>query len=87
MDLHNELKCLIDEGKSQDEILNVLASKGLSITDAIAAIRTLYSIKLDEAKKIVATSRHWEKVHRDHESFHEALEAYADMCQNQTRHT
>jgi hypothetical protein len=67
--LNDELQTLREEGKSQDEILYFLSLKGLSITDAIVATRNLYGIKLEEAKKLVASNRHWEKAHANSQLF------------------
>jgi ribosomal protein L7/L12 len=76
--LNDELQTLREEGKSQDEILYFLALKGLSITDAIVATRSLYGIKLAEAKELVASNRHWEKVHMNSQTLHDALEKIAE---------
>jgi ribosomal protein L7/L12 len=76
--LNDELQTLREEGKSQDEILYFLSLEGLSIIDAIVATRTLYGIKLEEAKKLVASSRHWEKAHMNSQVLHDTLEKIAE---------
>jgi hypothetical protein len=76
--LNDELQTLREEGKSQDEILYFLSLKGLSIIDAIVATRSLYGVKLGEAKMLVASNRHWEKVHANSQVLHDALEKFAE---------
>jgi len=79
--LYCEIQSLVDEGKSQDEILYFLFSKKIPITEAMAAIRTLYGISLGEAKRLVATSRHWEGMHRDNQDLHNNLEKISEACE------
>lgn len=74
-DLNDELRALRDEGKSKDEILDFLFKKGLSITDAIVAIRALYGIRLQEAKEMVSQNIHWQDIHKNHQPLHDAAEA------------
>lgn len=72
--IFNEVNSLRKNGVSQDDILVFLSSKGMSITDAIIHIRALYGISLGDAKKIVASSKPWSKVHEANECLHEVLE-------------
>lgn len=76
--LYKELQPLVREGKSPDEILRVLYLKRISITDAIVAVRALYGIKLNEAKKIVASSDYWIDQHKRNQEVHEAFEELFD---------
>jgi len=79
--LNDEIQSLADEGKSQDEILYFLFSKKTSITEAMVVIRQLYGISLGEAKRLVATSRYWEDIHRDNQDLHNNLEKISEACE------
>lgn len=84
--LHNELISLSNKGKTQEEILHFLYSNGTFITDAIVAIRSLYGIKLDEAKRIVGASHYWENTSKDNQNLHDSLEKISGFCENNTEH-
>ncbi|WP_233296436.1 hypothetical protein [Massilia antarctica] len=84
INLDNDLKVLIDEGESQEDILDFLFSKGLAITDAIVVVRSLYCISLNEAKNVVATSRCWGGVHRENKNLHDASQEIAEAVERVT---
>lgn len=70
--------CLINEGKSQDEVLEML-SENCSIMNAIIIVREVYKIPLGDAKKMVSSSHFWLEKHNSNEILHEALElAFSD---------
>lgn len=79
-ELYDATKTLVEDGRSQDEVLLFLYSKKLFITDAIVAIRRLYGIRLDEAKRVVAASRYWQREHENNKGLHDALE---EMSRNE----
>jgi hypothetical protein len=62
---------------SIEEVIDGLHSEGLSITDAMKAVRILYGINLGEAKRLVTAHPIWSSVVRANEPLHDALEKYA----------
>lgn len=76
--LNRQLQAMKGNGKSQDDIVCFLFAQKISITEAIIAIRTLYGIKLEEAKKIVSSNRYWSKIHEANQNLHDKLDALAN---------
>ena len=78
--LKHTLEALKAGGKTHGDILGFLYSSGLSIAEAMVAIRSLYAIKLADAKKLVANSEHYASAHDQHRPLHDALDDHADAC-------
>src|SRR5579859_1163440 len=66
-------KILIEQDISLSNVLLYLNREGLSITESIKIVRTLYKLPLSEAKQIVSNHEAWKATVRDHEPFHEEL--------------
>ena len=67
----SKYKTLIEQDMSLSDVILYLNREGLSITESIKSVRTLYQIPLGEAKQIVSNHQVWATTVRDHETFHE----------------
>ena len=67
-----DLKALVRQGKSQEEVLHFLYLHGVMITTAIVMVRALFGISLAEAKCIVTSSVYWSDVLNENEKLHDA---------------
>lgn len=47
------------QGEQTETVLRFLRDRGLTITESIKAVRTIYSVPLAEAKRLVSESQTW----------------------------
>jgi hypothetical protein len=70
----SKYQALIERGMSQNDVILHINREGLSITQSIKIVRTLYNLPLGEAKQVVSSHPVWETTVRNAEPFHEELE-------------
>jgi ribosomal protein L7/L12 len=64
----------VESGATPDTIIRELHDEGFWIIESIKLIRGIYSINLEEAKRLVANHPVWDEVVEASESLHDALE-------------
>jgi ribosomal protein L7/L12 len=67
----------IANGSTPDEAVLILHSRGASLLASIKAIRTVCSLSLGEAKRVVSEHRVWTAEVSANRSLHETAEAIA----------
>jgi hypothetical protein len=83
LDYSKDLRRLLAEGKTQDEALTALRTKGLSIIECIIAVQKFRRCDLAEAKEIVHFSPAWADMREQHEKFHRELEEIANEIEKE----
>lgn len=76
-DLLDILRKMRVDGVGEEEIMVFMLREGVSITEAIILVRSLYGVGLGAAKRIVSGSSAWSAAHRANKNLHDALEDFA----------
>jgi hypothetical protein len=63
----------IESGATSNEIVQMLHDEGVSLVHSVKCLTDLYSIRMAEAKQIVADHPCWKTTHEGHSHFHDAL--------------
>lgn len=82
----HEFRAELLGGKSQSDLVAEMKHRGLTIIDAIKAVRELYSVSLGDAKQIVSSNPAWVDTASAAVPFHdELIQLFEDLATHQRR--
>ncbi len=62
-----------EHGRTQNELIELMHQRGMTITESIKALMTIYKIPLSEAKEKVAANHCWRDIVKAAEPLHDQL--------------
>ncbi len=71
--INRECERAMHQGRSQDELLQLMHRRGLTITEAIKTCMKLYKLPLSEAKDIVSSASYWREIVEAASPLHDRL--------------